>query len=55
MIQETRRIVFDFHETYCALFALCVQRDMPRPPPGMIRAVKVVDPGADGIALQIKL
>jgi hypothetical protein len=39
MPREDRRIIFEFQETYKALYALCVQREMKKPPPGMVGAV----------------
>lgn len=48
MPREDRRIIFEFQETYKALYALCVQREMRKPPPGMVAAVmpKPSDPTA---------
>lgn len=39
MPREDRRIIFEFQETYKALYAMCVQREMKKPPPGMVAAV----------------
>lgn len=39
MPREDRRIIFEFQETYKALFALCVQKEMKKPPPGLVAAV----------------
>lgn len=41
MPREDRRIIFEFQETYKALYAMCVQREMKKPPPGMVAAVVV--------------
>ena len=38
MPREDRRIIFDYSEAYQALYALCVQKELKRPPPGAIRA-----------------
>lgn len=43
MPREDRRIIFTYEETYKALYALCMQREMKRPPPGAISSI-VVDP-----------
>ena len=43
MPREDRRIIFSFEETYKAIYALCVQKEMRKPPPGNI-AVIDVDP-----------
>jgi hypothetical protein len=40
MPREDRRIVFDYTETYKAIFALCVQKELPRPLVGSITAMK---------------
>lgn len=39
MPREDRRIIFEFQETYKALYAMCVQREMRKPPPGMVGGV----------------
>jgi hypothetical protein len=39
MPREDRRIVFDYAETYKALFALCVKKEMPRLFAGTIAAI----------------
>ncbi|MBL4804538.1 MAG: hypothetical protein JKY71_06700 [Alphaproteobacteria bacterium] len=36
---EDRRIVFSSEEVYKALYALSVKKDMPPPPPGVVRMV----------------
>jgi len=41
MWREDRRIIFDYHETYQAICALCGQRQMPRPWGAAIEAVSV--------------
>lgn len=52
MPHEDRRIIFDYAEMYKAIYALCLQKEMQRPPPGEIimvqdspedRAMMVVD------------
>lgn len=40
MPREDRRIVFNYDEVYKALFALCAQKEQPRPPPGTVIAVE---------------
>lgn len=39
MPREDRRIIFDFTETYKAIFALCLQKELPRPFVGSITAL----------------
>ena len=39
MPREDRRIIFDYAETYKAIFALCVQKELPRPFVGSITAI----------------
>ena len=41
MPSEDRRIIFKYDETYKALYALCVQREIRKPPPGSIATIKV--------------
>lgn len=41
MPREDRRIIFSFEETYKALYALCMQKEIRRPPPGSITGVDV--------------
>jgi len=40
MPHEERRIIFDYQETYRAIYALCVQKEMKKPPPGKIVAIR---------------
>lgn len=40
MPSEDRRIIFKFDETYKALYGLCVQREIRKPPPGNIATIK---------------
>lgn len=46
MPKEDRRIIFSHEETYKALYGLCMQKEMRRPPPGNIASV-VADPDDD--------
>lgn len=39
MPREDRRIMFDFTETYKAIFAMCVQNELKRPFAGSITAI----------------
>lgn len=39
MPHEERRIFFDYSETYKAVYALCVQKEMKKPPPGTITRI----------------
>lgn len=40
MPKEDRRIIFEFDEAYKAIYAMCVQREMKKPPAGMITAIR---------------
>jgi hypothetical protein len=40
MPKEDRRILFDYEEVYKALYALCTQKQVPKPPPGVIVAIR---------------
>lgn len=46
MPKEDRRIIFSLEETYKALYALCVQKEMKKPPPGNITVISI-DKGND--------
>ncbi len=46
MPREDRRIIFTYEEAYKALYSLCMQRDMKRPPPGQIDKINI-DPDDD--------
>ena len=39
MPREDRRIIFDYEEVYKALYALCAQKQMRKPPPGALESV----------------
>lgn len=41
MPREDRRITFSYDEVYKAIFALCVQREIRKPPAGIIMAVDI--------------
>lgn len=36
MPREDRRIYFDYDETFKAIYQLCAQKGLPKPPPGYI-------------------
>ncbi len=52
MPREDRRITFSHEEVYKAIFALCVQRELQRPPPGVIMALEL---SIDGSKVSITL
>ena len=52
MPREDRRISFDFTETYKVIFALCVQKEMPRPVAGSITAIDFK--GDDGRCVAVR-
>ena len=39
MPREDRRLIFDYEEAYKAIYALCVQKEMRKPPSGAISNV----------------
>ena len=39
MPKEDRRIIFSYEEAYKAVYALCMQRELKRPPPGAIEKI----------------
>ena len=43
MPKEDRRIIFENEEVYKALFALATQKQLKRPPPGVITAISEDD------------
>lgn len=53
MPREDRRIIFTFDETYRAIYALCVQKEIRKPPPGMIE--KVAIDGEDEKTINVKI
>ena len=40
MPREDRQIIFSYEETYKAIYALCTQKEMRKPPPGAISVIK---------------
>ena len=52
MPREDRRIIFDFTETYKAIFALCVKNDAPRPFAGFITAITFKTSGDKSISVR---
>lgn len=54
MPKEDRRIVFDNEELYKALFALCSQKQMKKPPAGRITSIKEDDADKDRIMVTIE-
>jgi hypothetical protein len=53
MPREDRRLIFDFEEAYRAIYALSVQKEMRKPPQGVITNV-TQDPGdANKFTVQI--
>ncbi|MCB9982412.1 MAG: hypothetical protein H6861_01885 [Rhodospirillales bacterium] len=53
MPKEDRRIIFTHDEVYKALYALCVQKQLSKPPAGAVKAVKEKD--ADGAQIVLDL
>lgn len=40
MPKEDRRIIFEFDEAYKAIYAMCVQREIKKPPAGEIKSIR---------------
>ncbi|HEY0902069.1 MAG TPA: hypothetical protein VGD95_08095 [Micavibrio sp.] len=54
MPREDRRITFSYDEVYKAIFALCVQREVRKPPAGMIKAVDMIPGDSTRVNLRIE-
>jgi len=54
MPREDRRILFSQDEVYKAIFALCTQKQMPKPPPGIIEKVYQDEADDSKIYMEIK-
>lgn len=53
MPREDRRIIFSYDEVYKAIFALCVQREIRKPPVGIIKIIDII-PG-DNARVNIRI
>ncbi len=54
MPREDRRITFSYDEVYKAIFALCVQRELKKPPAGIIMAIETSMTDASKVALRLE-
>ncbi|MCB1531709.1 MAG: hypothetical protein KDJ35_02455 [Alphaproteobacteria bacterium] len=54
MPKEDRRIIFNNEEIYKAIFALCSQKQIKKPPPGRITALKVDDSDDSNLIVTIE-
>lgn len=54
MPTEDRRIIFNNEEIYKALFALCSQKQIKKPPPGRIVSLKVDDSDNTNLIIEIE-
>ena len=54
MPSEDRRIIFEFQETYKALYALSMQKDLLKPPPGIVRSVALHDADPARVIVRIE-
>ncbi len=54
MPREDRRITFSYDEVYKAIFALCVQREVRKPPAGIIMAVDPIAGDASKVTIRIE-
>lgn len=53
MPREDRSIIFSFEETYKAIYALCMKKEIRRPPPGNIAAINIDAEDKKRLILQI--
>lgn len=53
MPREDRRITFSYDEVYKAIFALCVQREVRKPPAGIIMAVDPMPGDTSKVTIRI--
>ncbi|HOO81254.1 MAG TPA: hypothetical protein PK513_01985 [Alphaproteobacteria bacterium] len=54
MPREDRRIIFSQDEVYKAIYALSVQKQLPKPPPGAVTSVKEKDSDTSQIVLTLE-
>lgn len=54
MPREDRRIIFEFQETYKALYALCMQKELRTPPPGLVASVVMHPADATKVLVRIE-
>lgn len=54
MPREDRRITFSYDEVYKAIFALCVQRELKKPPAGIIMAVETSKADASKVSVRLE-
>ncbi|MCB9996434.1 MAG: hypothetical protein H6869_08380 [Rhodospirillales bacterium] len=53
MPREDRRIIFSYDEAYKAVYSLCVQKEIKKPPPGHIDAIDVDPDDKNKLVLSI--
>lgn len=54
MPKEDRRIIFSYDEVYKAIYALAVQKQMPKPPPGAVTSVAEKKDDTDLIIVKLE-
>lgn len=54
MPREDRRLIFDYTEAYRAVYALCVQKELKKPPPGSLTKVTVDQGGEKKFTFQLE-
>lgn len=54
MPKEDRRILFSNEEVYKAIYALCMQKDIPKPPPGAVKSVTENEEDQSRIIVQLE-
>ena len=54
MPHEDRRLVFDYEETYKALYSLCLQKERKKPPSGTVSMIVEDDKDSSRIYMRIE-
>lgn len=54
MPKEDRRIIFSYDEVYNAIYSLCAQKQLPKPPSGAVTLVKQDDQDSSKIFISLE-
>jgi hypothetical protein len=54
MPKEDRRIVFDHDEVYKAIYALAIQKEITRPPPGVLTDLRLIEGPPAEVAVRLE-
>jgi hypothetical protein len=52
--KDDRQIIFDYAETYKAIFTFCIQKSMQKLPPGVITSISTDPANAEKIKVKIE-